>query len=96
MDQNIEKLNEKIKLAYLGGGEERIAKQHAKKTLTARERIEYLLDEGSFEIIYSFPSYLLAICMIFLTLLSHATTLSLIKITQSPRFGVHFLLALII
>lgn len=49
MDQNIKKLNEKIKLAYLGGGEERIAKQHAKKKLTARERIEYLLDEGSFE-----------------------------------------------
>ncbi|MBT8222516.1 MAG: acyl-CoA carboxylase subunit beta [Eudoraea sp.] len=49
MDQKIEKLNEKIKLAYLGGGEERIAKQHAKKKLTARERIDYLLDEGSFE-----------------------------------------------
>lgn len=31
------------------GGKERIEKQHQKKKLTARERISYLLDEGSFE-----------------------------------------------
>lgn len=49
MDPKIKKLNDRIALAYLGGGEERIAKQHAKKKLTARERIFYLLDEGSFE-----------------------------------------------
>lgn len=49
MSQNIEKLNEKIALAHLGGGEKRIAKQHEKKKLTARERVEYLLDDGSFE-----------------------------------------------
>jgi len=35
--------------ARLGGGEERIEKQHARGKLTARERIEILLDEGSFE-----------------------------------------------
>jgi len=35
--------------AKLGGGEKRIASQHAKGKLTARERIEILLDEGSFE-----------------------------------------------
>ena len=35
--------------ARLGGGEKRIEKQHAKKKLTARERVEYLLDDGSFE-----------------------------------------------
>ena len=35
--------------ALLGGGEKRIAAQHAKGKLTARERIELLLDEGSFE-----------------------------------------------
>ncbi|WP_339915292.1 acyl-CoA carboxylase subunit beta [uncultured Brevundimonas sp.] len=35
--------------AKLGGGEKRIAAQHAKGKLTARERIEVLLDEGSFE-----------------------------------------------
>ena len=32
-----------------GGGEKRMAAQHAKGKLTARERIELLLDEGSFE-----------------------------------------------
>ena len=35
--------------AKLGGGEKRIASQHSKGKLTARERIEILLDEGSFE-----------------------------------------------
>jgi propionyl-CoA carboxylase beta chain len=35
--------------ARLGGGEKRIAAQHSKGKLTARERIEVLLDEGSFE-----------------------------------------------
>jgi propionyl-CoA carboxylase beta chain len=49
MDSKIEKLDKRVALAHLGGGKERIAKQHAKKKLTARERIAYLLDEGSFE-----------------------------------------------
>ena len=35
--------------AKLGGGQKRIDAQHAKGKLTARERIELLLDEGSFE-----------------------------------------------
>ncbi len=35
--------------ARLGGGEARIAAQHGKGKLTARERLELLLDEGSFE-----------------------------------------------
>ncbi|WP_418604345.1 acyl-CoA carboxylase subunit beta [Hwangdonia sp.] len=45
----IDKLNEKLHLAHLGGGQKRIDKQHAKKKLTARERVNYLMDEGSFE-----------------------------------------------
>ena len=49
MDPKIKNLNEKLAMAYLGGGEARIEKQHAKQKLTARERINYLLDEGSFE-----------------------------------------------
>jgi len=49
MSQNIEKLEDKIAQAHLGGGEKRITKQHGKKKLTARERVNYLLDEGSFE-----------------------------------------------
>lgn len=49
MSNNTEKLKDMIALAHLGGGEDRIAKQHEKKKLTARERVDYLLDEGSFE-----------------------------------------------
>ncbi len=41
-------LEEMRKKAMLGGGEERIKKQHKKGKLTARERIEKLLDEGTF------------------------------------------------
>ena len=49
MDEKLKKLEERVALAHLGGGEKRIEKQHAKKKLTARERINYFLDEGSFE-----------------------------------------------
>jgi acetyl-CoA carboxylase carboxyltransferase component len=35
--------------ALAGGGEERIAQQHARKKLTARERLSLLLDPGSFQ-----------------------------------------------
>lgn len=49
---NQEKITKLINLraeARLGGGEKRIEAQHAKGKLTARERIDILLDEGSFE-----------------------------------------------
>ncbi len=42
-------LQEKITLAYEGGGLKRIESQHKKGKLTARERIHFLLDENSFE-----------------------------------------------
>jgi propionyl-CoA carboxylase beta chain len=45
---NIERLNELEAAAELGGGEDRIARQHAAGKLTARERIELLLDPGTF------------------------------------------------
>ena len=44
----IDQLNERRDQARLGGGEKRIASQHAKGKLTARERLELLLDPGSF------------------------------------------------
>ncbi|GIV42753.1 MAG: methylmalonyl-CoA carboxyltransferase [Vicingaceae bacterium] len=47
--QKIEILKQKIEEAKKGGGEERIKAQHKKGKLTARERIHFLLDEGSFE-----------------------------------------------
>ena len=42
-------LKKKIEEAHLGGGEKRIASQHSKGKLTARERLTLLLDDGSFE-----------------------------------------------
>ena len=45
----LEQLEKKRELARLGGGQKRIDAQHAKGKLTARERIELLLDEGTFE-----------------------------------------------
>jgi propionyl-CoA carboxylase beta chain len=47
--QKYQELEEKNKLALMGGGEKRIQAQHDKGKLTARERIGLLLDEGSFE-----------------------------------------------
>lgn len=44
-----ELLREKSRLAELGGGQARVEKQKASGKMTARERIEFLLDEGSFE-----------------------------------------------
>jgi len=44
----INELYDKRRQVELGGGDERIDKQHAKGKLTARERIDYLLDDGSF------------------------------------------------
>jgi len=49
MDPKIKALQEKIAEAHLGGGVKRIEKQHQKKKLTARERVLYFLDDGSFE-----------------------------------------------
>jgi len=49
MHDIINQLDAKRALAALGGGQKRIDSQHAKGKLTARERIELLLDEGTFE-----------------------------------------------
>jgi len=57
MKEKIEKLNELRKEAKLGGGEKRIEAQHKKGKLTARERIELLVDKGSFEEIDMFVKH---------------------------------------
>ena len=49
MQHILDELARRRAQAKLGGGERRIAAQHAKGKLTARERIDLLLDEGSFE-----------------------------------------------
>lgn len=46
---DIRKLVENRNKARMGGGEKRIESQHKKGKMTARERIEFLLDDGSFE-----------------------------------------------
>ena len=48
VDPKIQQLRDMREKAKLGGGEKRIERQHAKGKLTARERIEKLLDPGSF------------------------------------------------
>ena len=49
MATTIEELERRREAARQGGGEKRIAAQHAKGRLTARERLSVLLDPGSFE-----------------------------------------------
>ncbi|HER26594.1 MAG TPA: methylmalonyl-CoA carboxyltransferase, partial [Rhodospirillales bacterium] len=49
MHDIIQQLEEKRQNARLGGGQHRIDTQHKKGKLTARERIDLLLDPGSFE-----------------------------------------------
>jgi acetyl-CoA carboxylase carboxyltransferase component len=50
----IKKLNETIARSRLGGGAERIESQHKKGRLTARERLDLLLDKGSFREVDAF------------------------------------------
>ncbi|UCF68997.1 MAG: acyl-CoA carboxylase subunit beta [Acidobacteriota bacterium] len=45
----LEQLRQKLEDARLGGGERRVERQHASGKLTARERIELLVDPGSFD-----------------------------------------------
>ena len=45
----LDRLKERSQKAEAGGGSDRIEKQHAAGKMTARERIEFLLDEGTFE-----------------------------------------------
>ena len=49
LEKKIEELKRKRAEAKLGGGPKRIEEQHKKGKLTARERLDILMDEGSFE-----------------------------------------------
>ena len=57
IDPKIQKLHELRQQAMLGGGQKRIDRQHAKGKLIARERINLLLDEGSFREIDTFVTH---------------------------------------
>jgi acetyl-CoA carboxylase carboxyltransferase component len=54
IERKIKELEKRNLEAELGGGEERIAHQHSRGKMTARERLHYLLDEGSFQEIDKF------------------------------------------
>jgi len=43
----VSRLNHRLEKVYLGGGTEKIKKEHKKGKLTARERIEYLVDDSA-------------------------------------------------
>src|SRR5436190_24027896 len=45
----LDQLREREKQAELGGGAARVEKQHAAGKMTARERVEFLLDEDTFQ-----------------------------------------------
>lgn len=49
IEDKLQLLREKNQAADAGGGDERVARQHAEGKMTARERVEFLLDDGSFE-----------------------------------------------
>src|SRR5499426_1229783 len=49
LEQKLAELKRRDSLAEAGGGEERRARQHKEGKMSARERIEFLLDEGTFE-----------------------------------------------
>lgn len=57
MDRKIDYLQQKREKAKLGGGEARLESQHKKGKLTARERLHFLLDDGSFEEIGLFVTH---------------------------------------
>ena len=54
IEAKIKELEKRNREAELGGGQKRIDQQHAKGKMTARERIDYLLDKGSFQEIDKF------------------------------------------
>lgn len=49
LKEKLDRLQEMRKQAAMGGGKQRIEKQHKKNKLTARERLDILLDKGSYE-----------------------------------------------
>lgn len=57
MKNKLEELAEKKEAAKLGGGEQRIKNQHDKGKLSARERIDLLVDEGTFDEIGMFVKH---------------------------------------
>src|SRR5258708_9407569 len=49
LEQKLEELKKRDRMAAEGGGTQRRERQHKEGKMSARERIEFLLDEGTFE-----------------------------------------------
>ncbi len=60
LKENIERIHELSRQAELGGGEDRLKKQRQNGRMTARERIEFLLDRGSFVELDKFKAHRIA------------------------------------
>jgi propionyl-CoA carboxylase beta chain len=60
MSANIAEMEKRRSAARMGGGQKRIDAQHAKGKLTARERLDVLLDEGSFEEVDTYVEHMCA------------------------------------
>jgi acetyl-CoA carboxylase carboxyltransferase component len=58
LDELLAELEERRRKVLMGGGPERQKKQHEQGKLTARERIDHLLDEGSFVELMPFAEHL--------------------------------------
>src|SRR5512146_3242285 len=57
LDEKLEELRRRHARAIAGGGEERRARQHAEGKLSARERLDLLFDEGSFQEVGEFVEH---------------------------------------
>jgi len=57
VDKKVQHLRDLVAEAKLGGGQKRIDRQHARGKMTARERLDILLDEGSFREIDAFVKH---------------------------------------
>ncbi|MFN3331239.1 MAG: acyl-CoA carboxylase subunit beta [Caldilinea sp.] len=57
IDPRIQELRKRKATAHLGGGEDKIARQHARGRMTARERLQLLLDKGTFREIDIFVTH---------------------------------------
>jgi propionyl-CoA carboxylase beta chain len=60
LKENLDRIQELSRQAELGGGEERLKRQRSNGRMTARERIEFLLDRGSFVELDKFKTHRIA------------------------------------
>ena len=80
--QQVAKLIENREIARLGGGEKAIEKQHAQGKYTARERIQMLLDEGSWMVALMLFGAVIFIFIFFLSYYRGAKIMYFVKLSK--------------